>query len=57
MLPLHLDCVEKRETLYSVNGLFQLVHADVANLEFLGKLATHPKYCLLIVDVFSKALG
>ena len=57
MLPLRLDFVEKRETLYSIDGPFQLVHVDVANLEFLGKLATHAKYCLLIVDVFSKALG
>ena len=35
------DYIEKREidhsTLYSFDGPFQLVHADVANLEFLGK--------------------
>ena len=35
------DYIEKREidhsTLYSFDGPFQLVHADVANFEFLGK--------------------
>ena len=29
------------------------MHADIANLEFLGKSATVPKYALLIVDLFS----
>ena len=28
------------------------MHADIANLEFLGKSATVPKYALLIVDLF-----
>ena len=28
------------------------MHADIANLEFLGKFATVPKYALLIVDLF-----
>ena len=36
------DYVEKREidrsTLYSFDASFQLVHADVGNLEFLGKM-------------------
>ena len=40
-IPTRTDYVEKREidrsTLYSFDGLFQLVHASVANLEFLGK--------------------
>ena len=54
---LQLNYVKKREidrsTLHSLDRPFQLVHADVANLKFLGKSATHPKYCQLIVDVFS----
>ena len=29
------------------------MHGDIANLEFLGKSATVPKYALLIVDLFS----
>ena len=49
--------VEKREidhsTLYSFNAPFQLLHADIANLEFLGKNATFPQYVLVIVDLFS----
>ena len=54
--PIRLDYVEKREidrsTVYSFNSPFQLMHADIANLEFLGKSATVPKYALLIVDLF-----
>ena len=56
-IPMRLDYVEKREigrsTLYIFNGLFQLVHADIANLEFLGKSGTTPKYALLMVDLYS----
>ena len=33
--------------------LFQLLHADVRNLEFLGKNATFPQYVLVIVDLHS----
>ena len=51
------DYVEKREidryTLYSFSGPFELLHADVGNLEFLGKNATFPRYVLVIVDLFS----
>ena len=51
------DFVEKREidhsTLYSFNAPFQLLHADIANLEFFGKNATFPQYVLVIVDLFS----
>ena len=51
------DYVEKREidhsTLYSFNAPFQLFHADIENLEFLGKNATFPQYVLVIVDLFS----
>ena len=32
---------------------FQLCHADVRNLEFLGKNATFPQYVLVLVDLFS----
>ena len=41
-----------RSTLYSFDGPFQLLHADVANLEFLGKSRVDPKYCLLLVDLY-----
>ena len=39
--------------LYSFDGPFQLIHADVGNLEFLGKNATIPRYILLAVDLDS----
>ena len=56
-LPIRLDYVEKREidrsTLYSVDGPFKLVDADIADLRFLDKSATHPKYCLVAVDIYS----
>ena len=38
-------------TLYSFDGPFQLLHADVGNLEFIEKSATDPKYCILFVDL------
>ena len=51
------DYVEKREidhsTLYSFDAPFQLFHADVGNLEFLGRNATFPQYVLVLVDLFS----
>ena len=30
-----------------------IIHADVGNLEFLGKSATIPRYILLAVDLYS----
>ena len=51
------DYVEKREidhsSLYSFDASFRLFHADVANLEFLGKNATFPQYVLVLVNLFS----
>ena len=51
------DYVEKRDidrsTLYSFSRTFELVDADVGNLEFLGKNATFPQYVLVLVDLFS----
>ena len=29
------------------------MHADVGDLRFLGKSAADPKYCLLLVDLFT----
>ena len=53
--PTRADYVKKREidcsTLYSFDGPFQLLHADVENLEFLGKNATFPQYALVIVFI------
>ena len=43
-------------TLYSIDQPFQLVHADASKLELLGKSATHPKYCLLVVGMFTSKI-
>ena len=54
------DYVEKREidhsTLYSFDAPFQLFHADVGNLEFLGKNSTFAQYILDLVDLFSSKI-
>ena len=54
--PTRADYIDKREidrsTLYSFDGPFQLLHADVGNQEFLGKNATFPQYVLVIVDLY-----
>ena len=51
------DYIEKRDidrsTLYSFSRPFELVHADVGNLEFLAKNATFPQYVLVLVYLFS----
>ena len=56
-IPTRVGYVEKREidrsTLYSFDGPFQLIHANVGNLEFLGKSAKTPRYVLLAVDLYS----
>ena len=56
-IAIRLEYVEKREIdrsrFYSFNSPFQLMYADITNLEFLGNSAAVPKYALLIVDLFS----
>ena len=42
-----------RSTLYSIHAPFDLSHADVGDLRFLGNSAAHPKYCLLLVNLFT----
>ena len=43
----------EHSTLYSVGTPFELFHADIADTRFLAKSAIDPKYCLLLVDLFS----
>ena len=57
-IPIEITFIEKiddinRSILYGFDGPFQLLHADVGNLKFLGKCATNPKYCLLFFDFFT----
>ena len=42
----------KQTALYGCDGPFQLIHAGVQNLEFLGKNATIPRYVLLVLDLY-----
>ena len=56
--PLVTSFVNKRSnidhsTLYSISKPFELLHADIADIRFLAKSGVDPKYCLLIVDLFS----
>ena len=43
-------------TLYSISKPFELLQADIAGLRFLEKLAVDPKYCLLVVDLFTSKI-
>ena len=57
-IPIKTTFVEEKDdinrpTLYSFDGLFQLLHADGDNLEVLGKSATDSKYCLLFGNLFT----
>ena len=57
-LPLITPFVNKRSnidhlTFDSISKPFELLHADIADLRFLSKSAVDPKYCLLIVDLFT----
>ena len=43
-------------TLYSISKPFELSHADISDLRCLPKSAVDPKYCLLIVDLFTSKI-
>ena len=60
-LPLVMPFVNKRSnidhsTLYSISKPFELLQADIADLRFLANSAVDPKYCLLIVDLFTSKI-
>ena len=42
--------------MYSFNGPFQLLHADIADIRFFSKSAVDPKYCLLFADLFTQKI-
>ena len=57
-VPIKAEYVKKsddidRSTVSSIHAPFDLFHADVGDLRFLGKSAADPKYCLLLVDLFT----
>ena len=47
---------KNKSTLYNFDGTFQLVHADVGNLELLGKNATISRNVVVFVDVYSSKI-
>ena len=60
-IPIFMPFVESKKdidksTLYSINGPFQLLHADIADISFFSKSAVDPKYCLLFVDLFTQKI-
>ena len=42
-----------RLTLFSIRSLFDLLHADIANIKFLAKSAVDPFSCLIFLDLFT----
>ena len=57
-LPLLTPFVNKKlnidhSTLYNISKPFELLHADIVDLRFLAKSTVDPKYCLLVVDLFT----
>ena len=59
--PLTMKFIEKRSdidcsTLYSFDGPFQLLQADITYINFLAKSAVDPKFCLLFVDLFTSKI-
>ena len=60
-LPLVTPFIDKKtnidhSTLYSFSKPFQMLHTDIADLRFLAKSASDPKYCLLLVDLFNSKI-
>ena len=60
-LPLVTPLVNKRSNidhsiLYSISKPFDLLHTDIADLRWLAESAVDPKYCLLVVDLFTSNL-
>ena len=56
-IPIKTEYVQKsndidRSILFSFQGPFEHLHADPRSLNFLGKSAGDPQYCLVLVDLF-----
>ena len=43
-------------TLFSIGKPFELFHADIADTTLLAKSPFDPKYCLLLVDLFTSKI-
>ena len=44
---------QREDMLHTMDGPMQLIHTDVADLNFFSKSTVVPKYCLVCVDVFT----
>ena len=44
---------DRHSTLFSIQGPLELLHADIADINYLKPSASEPKYILLLVDLFS----
>ena len=60
-LPLVTPYIDKKSNIdhsmpYSISRPFEALYADIADLRFLAKSAVDPKYCLLIVDLFTSKI-
>ena len=57
ILPAYTSFIEQknidRSTLFSIKAPFELIHADIADNNFLAKPSVVPVYCLLFVDLFT----
>ena len=43
-------------TLYTSSKFFDLLHGDIAYTRLLAKSAVDPKYCILLVDLFTSRI-
>ena len=48
-----MSYTQEGDMLHTIDSPMQLVHVDVADLNFSSKSAVAPKYCLLCVDMFT----
>ena len=61
-MPLVSPFIDKKKTnidhstLCSFSKPFQMLHTDIADLRFLAKSASDPKYFLLLVDLFNSKI-
>ena len=44
---------QRGDMLHTIDSPMQLIHADVADLNFFSESAVAPKYCLVCVDLFT----
>ena len=61
-LPLVTPFVNKKSNvdytaIYSISKPFELLYANIADTRFLAKSAVDPKYCLLLVDLFTSKIN